>query len=72
MKKYNFELPENLKHLANASEGQSKFFTAESIDRFVETLSNVNLELAQKQILTDLNSFKRNILKTLKNKTITK
>lgn len=73
LKKYNFQLPENLKHLASEREGKSEFFSPKAIDRFVDVLSGVNLEKAQKQITTNLDVFRKNIMASLrKEKTTSK
>ena len=73
LKKYNFQLPENLKHLASEREGKSEFFSPKAIDRFVDVLSGVNLEKAQKEITTNLDVFRKNIMASLrKEKTTSK
>ncbi len=66
LKKYNFELPENLKHLASEREGKSRFFSPKEIDTFVKVLSGVDLEMAQSQIKTDVDGFRKQIMTSLK------
>ena len=65
LNKYNIELPESLVHLANNKQGKSQFFSAEAIDRFVDVVASVDLFDSKKQILTDLPSFRNNLIKRL-------
>ena len=68
LNKYNVELPESLKHLATDKKGQSRFFTPDSIDRFISTISAIDLEYAKQQILTDLPKFRLEVLTKLNTK----
>ena len=68
LSKYNIELPESLKHLATDKKGESRFFTPDSIDRFISTISAIDLEYAKQQILTDLPKFRLEVLTRLNTK----
>lgn len=62
---YNIKLPLEIQHLANTSQGKSQFFTTETIDKFVEIISNVNLEQCKNLILTDLAQFRESLISQL-------
>ena len=68
LNKYNVELPKSLKHLATDKKGESRFFTPDSIDRFISTISAIDLEYAKQQILTDLPKFRLEVLTKLNTK----
>ena len=74
LNKYNVKLPENLQHLATNKKGESRFFTPDTIDVFINAIASINLEQARQQILTDLPKFrfdimeKLNVKKTVKSK----
>ena len=66
LNKYNIELPDNLKHLAINSKGESKFFSENAIDKFIEVVASLDLEEARKQILEDLSQFRIDVISKLK------
>ena len=68
LNKYNVELPESLKHLVTDKKGESRFFTPDAIDVFINAIASINLEQARQQILTDLPKFRFDIMEKLNTK----
>ena len=64
--KYKIELPDQIKSLVNVKEGKSQFFTKKDIDSFIEVISCIDLMDAKNAILTDLTTFRSDMIYKIK------